>query len=343
MITASVIETNWDRTVAIVGTLYPKDTAQIGARVEGQVESTLVDFGDRVASGQELARIDTTTHEARLQQAVGARGKAEANLANARHNFDRVQQLRATGVASEADFDQAKAALDQSEAELRAAQGTETVAKLDLEHSRVTAPFDGAIAQRIVGRGDFARVSTPLFELVNDAVLKFIFQVPERYASLVEKRLPVSFSVDNYPGETFHGSVYLISPAVTASSRAFGVGALVTNTGFRLKASSFARGELTLERGARTLVAPLESVVSFAGVTKVFVLDGTLARARPVALGRVRDGLQEFQSGVQAGDRVVVSGQSKLTDGAAVAAGAAGGPWRERRESTASAESHERR
>src|SRR5439155_10230356 len=138
-----------------------------------------------------------------------------------------------------------------------------------------------------VGRGDYVHVGTPLFNLVNDAVLKFIFQVPERYASFVEKGLPVKFNVDNYPGETFTGSVYLISPAVNTSSRAFGVGALATNAGFRLKASTFARGSLVLERGVETPVVPLESVVSFAGVTKVFVIENNIARSRAVQVGRI--------------------------------------------------------
>jgi membrane fusion protein (multidrug efflux system) len=316
---AVVTNVAWDRTVSIVGTLYPKDEAAIAARVEGQVEKTLVDFGDRVRTNQDLAFIDTASYEAQLEQAVGNFAKADANLANARQSFDRVQKLKQEGVASASDFDLAKAQLDQWEAELKAARGAQAVAQLNVERSRVQAPFDGGISQRFVGRGDFVHIGTPLFNLVNDAVLKFIFQVPERYASYVEKKLPVKFNVDNYPGETFTGSVYLISPAVNTMSRAFGVGALVTNTGFRLKASTFARGTLVLERGVETPVVPVESVVSFAGVTKVFVIEKNVARSRSVQVGRIRDGLQEIISGIAAGAVVAVTGQNRLTDGAAVA------------------------
>jgi membrane fusion protein (multidrug efflux system) len=315
---AVVTNVAWDRTVSIVGTLYPKDEAAIAARVEGQVEKTLVDFGDRIRTNQDLAFIDTASYEAQLEQAVGNFAKAEANLANARQNFDRVQKLKQDGIASASDFDLAKAQLDQWEAELKAARGAQAVAQLNVQRSRVQAPFDGGISQRFVGRGDFVHIGTPLFNLVNDAVLKFIFQVPERYASYVEKKLPVKFNVDNYPGETFTGSVYLISPAVNTMSRAFGVGALVTNTDFRLKASTFARGTLVLERGVETPVVPLESVVSFAGVTKVFVIENKVARSRSVQVGRIRDGLQEITSGIAAGAVVAVTGQSRLTDGAAI-------------------------
>src|SRR3954463_2418278 len=68
----SVTNAAWDRTVSVVGTLYAKDSATIGAQVEGQVEKTLVDFGDRVKAGQDLALIDTASYEALLQQAEGS-------------------------------------------------------------------------------------------------------------------------------------------------------------------------------------------------------------------------------------------------------------------------------
>ena len=316
---ASVTNAAWEKSVSIIGTLFPKDEATLGAQVEGTVERTDVDFGDRIRDHQELASIDTASYEAQSEQTVGNLAKAEASLANARKNFARVADLKKGGVASESDYDQAKAQLDQGEAEVKAARGTEMVARLNVQRSRVLAPFDGAVSQRIVGRGDFVRIGSPLFVVVNDAVLKFIFQVPERHASLVQKGLVVRFGVDNYPNELFAGSVYLISPAVLTSSRAFNVGALVTNTDFRLKANTFARGSLVLEPAAPTLVVPLEAVVSFAGVTKVFVVEKGNARDRPVTAGRIRDGVQEIIEGLKVGDLVVVSGQSHLSDGVSVA------------------------
>jgi len=319
VVVATVTNVAWDKVVSIVGTLYPKDEATIGAQVEGTVERTLVDFGDRVQTNQDLAFIDTGSYEAQLDQAIGNLAKAEANFVNAGKNFVRVEELKKGKVASESDYDLAKAQLDQWEAEVKAARGAVSVARLNLERSQVKSPFDSAVATRIVGRGDFVRVGSPLFNVVNDAVLKFIFQVPERYGSFVTKTLPVTFSVDNYPGETFTGSVYLISPSVSASSRAFGVGALVTNTDFRLKANTFARGSLVLERAVPTPVVPLESIVSFAGVTKVFVVQDNVAHSRNVTVGRIRDGVQEVAEGLKAGEMVVVNGQSKLSDGSAVA------------------------
>ena len=310
---------SWDQTVTIVGTLYPKDEATLGAEVEGSVEKTFIEFGERVKAGQDLATIDSDTYEALLQERKGNLARAEANLANARQNLARSLKLADTGAVSDSDLDTAKSLVAQSEAEVAASRGVVSVAELNLRHAHVKAPFDGAIASRIVGRGDFVKVGGPLFTVVNDRVLKFIFQVPERYGSQITQELDVAFSVDNYPGETFKGKVYLISPVVSTDTRSFNVGALVANAELRLKASTFARGALTLQRGVATPVVPLDAVVNYAGLSKVFVVEGGKAHSRIVKVGRVQQGDQEILDGVKTGESVVLTGQSKLTDGAPVA------------------------
>jgi membrane fusion protein (multidrug efflux system) len=307
-----------DRLISIIGTLFAKDEATIGALVEGQVEKTGVDFGDRVTAGQELALIDTSSYEVFGRKSAANLGKAKASALNAEQSLKRVQELQKDKISSASDLDTAVALAEQARAEVKAAEAADTIAQLNLERSHVRAPFDAAVAERIASAGDYVKIGAPLFRIVNDSVLKFIFQVPERSASFVTKRLAVKFSVDNYPGETFTGGVYLISPSVSTASRAFGVGALVTNTDFRLKANTFARGSLTLERAVPTPMIPLEAVVSFAGVTKVFVVETNVAYARAVTVGRIQDRRQEIVSGLRPGEMVVVSGQSKLSDGAAV-------------------------
>ena len=312
---APVTSVPLDRSISIIGTLFAKDEATVAAQVEGQVEKTRVDFGDRVTTDQELALIDTTAYEAQARQSAANVAKAKASALNAEQNLKRVQDLQKDKISSASDLDKAVADAEQARAEVKATEAAAAIAQLNLERSHVRAPFDAAVAERIASAGDYLKIGAPLFRIVNDAVLKFIFQVPERSASFVTKKLPVQFSVDNYPGETFTGTVYLISPSVSTASRAFGVGALVTNTDFRLKANTFARGSLTLERAVPSPMIPLEAVVSFAGVTKVFVVEGTVAHSRVVKVGRIQDGRQEILEGLKPGELVVVSGQSRLSEG----------------------------
>ena len=319
-VTVKAVQTvKWDRTVEIVGTLYPKDEASLAAEVEGSVERTFVEFGDRVAEGKELAVIDGASYLAQKEQADGNVARAEANLANARQLFARNQALQKSGTVTPREMDEGTAQVSQWEAELKAAKGAQAIARLNLDRAHVKAPFDGAISQRIVGRGDFVRPGTLLFKIVNDRVLKFIFAVPERYASFVRKELPVSFSVDNYPGKVFdNGKVYLISPTVSTDSRMFNVGALVDNASLELKASTFARGRIKLESGVAVLVVPVEAVVSLAGATKVFVIENNVARARAVEGGRIENGVQEVTGEIKEGEIVAVTGLRTLSDGAPV-------------------------
>lgn len=307
-----------DRTLPVVGTLFARDEATISAEVEGQVEKTSVDFGDRVKSGQALALINTTTYDALAKQAAANLAKARANSINAEHELKRVLELRKNGIASESDLDKAQSENEQKSAEIKSAEADDAIARLHLEKSQVKAPFDGAVAERIANAGDFMRIGTPLFRLVNDTVLKYIVQAPERYAGAVRKEQRVVFTVDAFPGQTFEGRVFLISPAVNTTTRAFAFGALVQNPDGRLKASSFARGELILEQNVPTAVVPLDAVINFAGVTKVFVVERDVARERQVRVGRVIEGSQEILEGLKSAESVVVAGQSKLFDGARV-------------------------
>lgn len=307
-----------DRTIPIVGTLYPKDEATIAAEVEGRVEKTLVDFGDRVTGGQELAQIDTITYEALANQAAANLAKAKATAANAEQNLKRIEELRRDNIASQSDLDKAVADAEQARAEVQAAEASAAVAQINLRRSRVKAPFDCAIAERMVGAGDFVHIGTPLFHIVNDRLIKYITSVPERYSADIKKELPASFTVDAYPGRTFQGSVLLISPAVNTKSRALTFGILVQNGDLKLKANSYARGELILERDVPTLVVPIEAVVNFSGINRVFVLENGEARVREVQLGKIKEGKQEILNGLKNGETIVVTGHSQLHEGAKV-------------------------
>jgi RND family efflux transporter MFP subunit len=307
-----------DRTLPIVGTLFAKDEATVSAQVDGQLEKTKVDFGDRLTNGQEIALIDTTSYEAQEQQAVANLARAKASALNAEQILKRVQSLQKEKISAESELEKATAEAEQARADVKAAEATAAIARLNLERSHVRAPFDSAVAERIGSAGDYVKTGAPLFRVVNDGVLKYIVQAPEAYAGLVQKEQLVTFTVDAFPTNQFQGTVFLISPQVNTSTRAFGLGALVKNPDRKLRANTFARGELVIERNVPTVVVPIEGVMNFAGITKVFIVENNVVHAREVQAGRIKDGLQEVLSGLKAGETIVSSGQSKLYEGAKV-------------------------
>ena len=308
-----------DRTLPVVGTLFARDEATVAAEVEGKVEKTGVEFGDRVHAGQELALIDTDTYSALANQAAARVAQANAAVVSAERDLIRQQELRKNGIASPADLDASVAAADSARAAVKAAEGAETVARLNLDHSHVRAPFEAAIAERVANAGDYVKAGAPLFRIVNDAVLKYIVAAPEAFAPAISKEQPVRFTVDAYPDRTFEGKVYLISPQVTAATRMFSLGALVPNAEGILKAGTFARGEVVLEREVPTVLVPLEAVAVSSGIARVYVVTNGVVNSRLVTLGRVFKERQEVTLGLIGGEIVVTSGQSKLRDGARIA------------------------
>ena len=298
-----------DRTLQVVGTLFAKDESTLSAEVEGQVEKTMAEFGDRVKAGQEIARIDTTTYDAQVKQAAANLAKAKSTANNSEQDLKRIQELRKSGISSDAD--QARSVVKASEAE-------QAIAALHLEKSRVSVPYDSAIADRIVTAGDYVKAGSPLFRIINDGVLKYIVQAPERYVGEVKKEQLVVFTVDAYPTNQFTGKVFLISPQVNTATRAFAFGALVQNRDLKLRANTFARGEVIFERNVPTPMVPIDAVLNLAGVSRVFVVENNVTHARAVEVGRIVDGWQEVKSGLKSGETVVLTGLGKLFDGSKV-------------------------
>jgi membrane fusion protein (multidrug efflux system)/multidrug efflux system membrane fusion protein len=315
---ALVVAHPQDRVLPVVGTLYPKDQAVVSAEVEGRIEKMLVEVGDRVAAGQELAQIDTASYQAQAQLAAANLAKAQANLANAESNWKRTQELRRDNISSASDLDLATAQAGQWRAEVKAQEAANAIAQLNLARSSVKAHFAAAVAERMVNSGDYVRAGAALLRVVNDAELKLVVQVPEGYAGQVQNQQMIRFNVYAHPHLTFTGQVYYVGPAVDTANRAFAAAAAVPNPDRRLKASSFARGELVLAQDVPTIMVPVVAVVNFAGVTKVFVVEDGIARSREIQTGRIREGRQEVQNGLRAGELVVVTGQTKLQDGSKV-------------------------
>ncbi len=308
-------EIPWERSITLVGTLLADQEARIAAEVEGSIDQTLVEVGDHVEKGAPLAQIDTATYQGMVNLHTANHNKAIANAENQRENLERLQQLRKSGSVSPTDFDQAAAAEKQAAAEVAATKAQLGSASTALRRSLAVAPFSGSITERLIKAGDFARVGTIMFHLVDDSVLRFRGEVPEREAARVKTGQTVRLSVDAHPGRTFQGTVSWINPAVNSNTRGVAIEARVDNAKRELKANFFARAELIVDSTAPALVVPVDAIIVFAGVTRVFIVEGDVAQSREVELGALRDGQQEIRAGLKAGDRVILSGRTKVQPG----------------------------
>jgi multidrug efflux pump subunit AcrA (membrane-fusion protein) len=181
-------------------------------------------------------------------------------------------------------------------------------------------PARFVVAQRLVTEGEMVRAMpvTNAFKLVIDFALKLRVQVPERFAAEVKIGQEVDVRVDCYPDRAFVGRVTRISPTVDPATRSFGVEIEVPNAAGSLKAGGFARAAIRTKTDATVLAVPPGAVVSFAGVTKVFVADGDKARAVPVSVGTREKDWVEIIGDLKPGDRIVTSGFALVVDGSLI-------------------------
>ncbi len=186
------------------------------------------------------------------------------------------------------------------------------------------APFDGVIGLRAVSPGDFVAAGQDLVRLVDLDIIKVDFRLPETLLPLVEGAHEVTVMPDALPGERFAAEVYAIEPAVTESGRSLTLRARLTNPGARLKPGMFARIELVSGQTVRGVVVPEAAIVPGSDSPAVFRLNEGRAERRPVSIGQRGPGWVHIADGLAAGATVVVAGQEKLRDGAAVTVEPAG-------------------
>jgi len=227
-----------------------------------------------------------------------------------------------------------KSSMEEARASLAAASAKEAqleTARKKLRDTAITAPLAGSISKRSASAGEYVKVAAPLFTIVQDNPLKLRGMIPERFAPEIHTDQAVDIRVDSFPDATFKGRLTRISPSSEVTSRSFLVEGVVENPDRRLKPGFFAHAIVTTRVDPNALTVPQQAIVSFAGVSKVFVVvrephdpagnrgaENNVARERIIQTG-VRVGTNEVEvTGLKPGELVVISGLTRLTNGAAV-------------------------
>lgn len=277
--------------------------AQVVAKTSGVLLRVLVEEGDPVRSGQLLAQLDP--ERPRLELA-----RAEATMRRARNNHQRSQELFARQLVSTESNDQLRF-------EYEAARAAWELAKLELSHTRITAPFDGVVAERLAKPGNLININTPLYRIIDQSRLEAVLNVPERGMANMRRGLPVQMMADALPGQVFQGEVARISPVVDAGSGTFRVvAAFAGQQG--LKPGMFGRLQILYDRRQAALTVPRQSLVEADGEASVFVVVDGVAKRRVLRLGHVNGEYAEVLEGLAAGDRVITAGRIAVRDGTRV-------------------------
>lgn len=263
-----------------------------------RIKRLLVDVGDHVKAGQQVAEMDNS-----------AVAQAKAQYENTKAAFERADELYKFGGESKANWESSKTAYE--------------VAKLTyenlLENTTLQTPISGVVTARNYDDGDMVG-GQPIFVVQQINPVKIMVNVSESLYSYIRKGMPVTVELDALPAKSFSGKVSRITPAIDAATRTFSVEVTVANQQEEIKPGMFAR--VTMVYGQRqNIVVPDRAVVKQLGSGDRFVYvyqaDGTVD-FRKVELGRRMNDRYEILGGLADGEQVVVTGQVALKNGVAV-------------------------
>lgn len=346
----------WERSVRVSGELAAYEQATLSAKVPGRLAPITFDLGTRVARGDVLARVDPRDYELRVAQALAAlqaararlglaadgdddavavddtaivRG-ARAQLADAQRERERAMQLQTGGAGAQSVVDAAVTRVLAAESELQDAleevqnrratlaqrRAELALARQQLEDAQVRAPFDGVVAARLAGTGDYLSAGAPIARVLRFDPLRLRLEVPEREAAGVATGQNVRVLLEGSE-RTVTGTLVRIAPEIGPRNRTLVVEAELANPDGALRPGAFARAEIVTDANARTLTVPAAALVRFAGIDKVIVVASGKSVEKRVTIGRTDAGRVEILNGLADGDEVVLA-PGNLQGGSAV-------------------------
>jgi len=321
--------------IDVVGSLAPKFTADVRSEYAGIVTEVYVTEWVRVKKGTPLAKIDSREMEILLQKASAAVEMAKATLLQAEvagnranREYGRLEKLKERGVVTQQALDDGLTEKEASAARIEAARAQLRAAEEDLRHTQtrllkttILSPIDGVVSSRGVNIGDLvgeAGSQKIMFKIIDTRLLDLTVTVPSVEMGMVRVGLPLTFSTDAIPGETFTGKVMFINPVVNELDRSVKVTAEVKNVTEQLKGGLYAKGRIVTGKRTGILRVPRGALLSWDVAGKkgdLFVVKGEIANRRTVQTGAVMGDFLEIISGLVTDEQVVVRGGFNLKDG----------------------------
>ncbi|MBU2652747.1 MAG: efflux RND transporter periplasmic adaptor subunit, partial [Bacteroidetes bacterium] len=208
---ATVTKGSIETTVSATGTLSPVTTIDVGTQVSGTIDSVYVDYNDTVKAGRVLAVLDTTLLNAAVMDADANVDRSEAQLVQAKADYERNKALLDRGLISDAEYLPFQVSLKSQEASLKSSQAALLRAKRNLQYAVIKSPINGIVISRNVEAGQTvaSSLSTPTLFVIaeNLSRMEILADIDESDIGQIEVGQPVRFTVATYADKEFTGSV----------------------------------------------------------------------------------------------------------------------------------------
>lgn len=291
-------------TKSYVGTVEESESSQLSFASMGTVSIVLVAEGDFVRKGQTMAMLDQTTLRNTYYM-------AKSTLRQAQDAYKRMSMLYKKGSLPEIKYIEIQTKLAQAES-------SERIARKNLTDGVLRAPFSGYVAEKMVDAGSNVVMGMGCFKLVKIDKVKVKISVPENEIANIRKGQTVNMSVSALGGKMFSGSVSEKGVQANPLSHTYDVKVELNNVNHELLPGMVANVEVSRGCGTKNIVIPQEAVLVDADGTFVWTVRGGKAHRQSVVSKDVNNQGTIIDSGLEEGAEVVVSGQSKISEGTKV-------------------------
>ena len=318
--------------VVLPGNTQPFNDTPIYARTNGYLKRWYVDIGTHVVQGQLLAEIETPEVDQQLEQARADLKNAQANAQLAQITAARWQNLLKTNSVSKQETDQAVSDLSARQATVDSMAAN--VHRLEQLQSfeKVYAPFAGVITARNTDIGALINagaggVPQELFHMAAVNRLRVYVAVPEVDSLAAQTGARATLTLDEFPGETFQGTIVRNSDSIDPASRTLNVEVDVDNAQGRIRTGAYVFVHLKVPEhsSAQSITIPANTLLFRSEGLRVGVVRNGRAELVPITIGRDYGATVEVVTGLQPADQVIVNPSDSLTSGTPVQVNKAGG------------------
>ncbi len=287
--------------INLPGVVLPWVKFNVIAEVQGKVIEKRMEKGTPVKQGDIIAVLDKSDYQIALQ---AARASYDTALASKK----RVEQLYAEQLASKSQLDDITAQAERFKAEV-------ATARLDLARCTIQSPITGILNQLHMETGQYINAGTPVAELIRMDRVKVKVGIPESDVSAVRTVDDCQVRFDALPGKVFTGKKHFLSVSSDPQARLYDLELAIENPDHEILPDMFARVDIVKKEVGNALSLPLYSIISANGGQTVFVVNDDTAHARKIQTG-IQEGWQiQVTKGLSAGERVIVQGHRRVSDG----------------------------
>jgi RND family efflux transporter MFP subunit len=295
--------------VDVQGVVDAESQAAIQPQMPGVITKIYVNEGQSVSKGQILGEVDNSVMTAQLNA-------IQPQLTMAMDVFNRQKRLWDQKIGSEIQFLQAKTTKEALEKQIAAIQEQINLTKL-------IAPISGVIDHigAKIGQYSAPGMPDPAFRIINNSKMKVKAEFAEGYASTVKNGDETELYFPDI-NERISGKTSYVAKFINPLTRTFTVESAIQGEGSKYRPNMVAVLKVVDYKNPTAVILPINSLLSSGNETYVYVVakenNREVAKKRVVTSGKTYDGWAEITSGLQAGDRVVTTGQFEIVEGSAI-------------------------